>query len=537
MKRNSRLLIVPFLTLFPLFLHAENAASARLVMVPAGDPLYENLRALSVETGVAVPSFSLPLASYEIQNYLDSLTPESFSPASRALYDAIERELSPHVLLGEDDSLALGAEAGLNAEASAKTNNALPWVLPDEHHSAPFLFVAADLFAYNRLQLHVSAGLCQPFTDADVFNKYGRTNIIYKSVNTGINNINARSFLAFGGRWWNAEIGRDRLSFGLGHRGNLLVSDTPMYQDFVRFSVFSAKVKYSCTVSQIPLRVDQSMVDPCVVNLADYPDILTEDNERYEYIHRLDFQPIPALSIGVSELLIVTDPLKLEYFNPLGFMHNYFAGNKWLPDRDDSLTGNSLFGLDVQWALARGVNLYAQWACDELATGKEDTRQPNAMAFLLGLDVHALFIEAAYVFPYMYMDNSPFAASLWQNNQKTASTDWLAYPDGRDLVSVEVGGRFAPLDTLTLESTLLYMARGAHTLLFDTYNSDETASEIAPSGMVEHQISLSTKARWNVLNHITIHGGVAFTLMLNNRHSEGSTALGAEMSVGAALRT
>ncbi|MDR1072851.1 MAG: capsule assembly Wzi family protein [Treponema sp.] len=66
-----------------------------------------------------------------------------------------------------------------------------------------------------------------------------------------------RAFVAAGGAWWNFELGRDRLSYGLGRSGNMAVSDTPDYYDMARLSFFSPVFKYSLLVSQMPFTINK----------------------------------------------------------------------------------------------------------------------------------------------------------------------------------------------------------------------------------------------------------------------------------------
>jgi hypothetical protein len=69
-------------------------------------------------------------------------------------------------------------------------------------------------------------------------------------------------------------------------------------------------------------------------------------------------------------------------------------------------------------------------------------------------------------------------------------------------------------------------------MVFDNYDSVETASETVFSGTSEHQISLSGKVKWKPLDYLRLDGGLALTLLLNKGHKSGSRSFGAEFSLG-----
>ncbi|RFU95527.1 hypothetical protein DYP60_03380 [Sphaerochaeta halotolerans] len=65
-------------------------------------------------------------------------------------------------------------------------------------------------------------------------------------------NMPYRAFVATGGEHWSFQIGRDRLSWGAGQTGNLMVSDSFKYHTMARVTTFSDWFKYTFVTSFFP---------------------------------------------------------------------------------------------------------------------------------------------------------------------------------------------------------------------------------------------------------------------------------------------
>jgi hypothetical protein len=330
----------------------------------------------------------------------------------------------------------------------------------------------------------------------------------------------------------------------------LLISDTPDYYDFARLSFFSERFKYSMLVGNLPLIIDEDDVDQAVVdfsNTAKYPNLLTRSTNRHIYVHRLDFKILKGLSIGASEALIVgNSPLSIRYFNPLMMMHNFFAGYDNDGWANGGMMDNSLFSVDINWMPIPSLSVYGQVLVDEFTASAEkggDNPTPDGFGFLAGVEYGrafknwgALFYgEFVYTDPYLYVDNSPFAAAIWWRRMIANDDDlayrirWLGHPGGRDTLQFTAGGRFFLDDIIVLTGELSYSARGEHGLLWDWATGKSQAAEKTPTGTPEHSVTISVAGEWKPITSITLSGGLAGTVLVNRSHS---AAFGAETTIG-----
>jgi hypothetical protein len=511
--------------LVPLF--AEE--SHPLIMFSIDDNIYEDLRSLALDSGRPLTSFTIPLSSKEVAGYLDELDP-AVDPALQAKVRERLKGERPTFSSGAFD-VRFGFEAG--AEAAMRTDKEVPWVLPDTHHTAPTVAVKSDVHAFNSFEAVFSIGPVLGLNHTECVSGHGWTTFDWAPGHTELDMMPDRAYVAVGGNWWNLQVGKDRLSFGAAHCGNLLVSDSPEYLDMARLSAFSKHFKYSFVIAQIPMRDVWEHVDTSVPELnpndSKYNNATTRITQRYLYVHRFDFKPCKSLTLSLTEELISGDGLQVRFLNPLAFMHNFNSGTDWANGGD---MDNSLFSVDFQWAFHPGFDVYGQIAIDDVDMPINDSStDPNGMAYLLGADAGRFFLEMAYADPYMYMDNSPFAASLWQDSQGHVTT-WLSYPDGRDFFSVHFGARFLPLPNLKLEPALFYIIRGTHGMLFDYQSTHWAESQKLLSGTAEHQISLSCKVLWQPLSWLNLSGGLGASYVYNLGNKSGKTAFNLEPDLG-----
>jgi hypothetical protein len=529
-----------------LLLCAAVLRAEPLVMFAPGDPVFEDIRFLQAETGIPASSLTPPLSGDELETFLERLDPEALSPPAKNAYERVRERLNPAPLFSTG-LFSMSVHASLNMETSVRTNKAVPWRESPRPRliAAPFDFYFADM-----AQLHIEPEF-RPFPHHRQENSYVNMNVPYKT-NEFDSGEPFRAFIALGGAWWNFQLGRDRLSFGTAHTGNLLVSDTPDYYDFARVSVFSKNFKYSSMISQIPLVIDETMVDPAIVDLAANPSIQRESMERYLYLHRLDFKITRRLSIGAAEAMITGDsPIQLRYLNPLMIMHNFFSGYDSKSWGGIDLMDNMAFSLELNWSPFRSFRTYGQLMIDDVLTPFEKNdpnAAPNGMGYLAGIEVSHSFKkwallgygELVYTDPYVYVDNSPFAALIWWRRQVGTSGPgyryrWLGHPQGRDMFQIAGGLRFSKDDTLALSADFSFTSQGEHSIVWDYANGRQYAEERTPTGTPENTLSLGFTASWKPAQPVMLLGGLTGIVLINSGHEAGKTAFGTEGNFGIRL--
>lgn len=527
------------------------AFSQNFTMFSAGHPVLEDLRYLSREAGKSLLSLTPPLSRDEVIDILESIDLQQLSAAGKKAHDRIKTYLHPEKQLG-DEMLSFACHPSISIEGAFRTEPDIHWS-PDTQDFSSALILPLELYAADRLYIVSDVILGRDPSGLEASDTSFFTNVPYLPQFMDMN-MPLRAFISGGGTWWNAQLGRDRVSFGSGHTGNLAISDTPDYYDFFRYSLFSPNFKYSFFLTQLPLDVSDLLSESQRAEIYDeQADTLYSTTQRYLYMHRFDFRFYERISIGLSEgLLVGNAPLELRYLNPVNMFHSFFSWrdyDSWAEHKGD-LNG-SILALDLDWAITPSLALYGQFILNEYATPYElehwpDDNSPNGLGWLGGLEyAHQLgtwrslyYFETVWTDPYAYTLSSPFASYIWMRRLSELSSKdlrytWLGHPEGRDTLLFCLGAQFST-DSLELSQVLSYVQRGEHGLAWDWESGSEAVEEQSPSGIVEKSISLSLKGSWALLPPLCLSSQIVIAMVQNNGHSKDVTRSGAEFSLSVA---
>jgi hypothetical protein len=500
-----------------------------MTMVSAGDPVLEDIRYVAREAGVSILSFTPPLSRDEINNILAPVEPEKLPLPARQAFRRIQERLDPPMRLRED-FFSLSFHAIAQAGAGFRTNTEMPWLRGDFQRPA-FLRLPLDFYFadFAQLNLEPSATLDPAFNERD---GNFETNVPWQAERIDMF-FPFRAFAAVGGKWWNVQFGRDQITFGTAHTGNLLLSGTPDYYDFARLSLFSRRFKYSALVIQNPLFLSEKFYDG--------PGTDEVYLQRHVYIHRIDFMLFDKLSVGVTEGLSVGNaPLEIRYLNPLILLHNFMSGDDYdpAPGKYNEMN-SSIFSVELNWTPAPALSFYAQLALDEFTTPWEtesdaDNRTPEGKGYLVGVEYsHTLgewgaqvYGEAAYLDPYIYVDNSPWAAFVWSRRMNRKSMEfryrWLGHPEGRDVIVFAAGSRFSKNDSLAFSAGLSFTIHGEHGLFWDWGRGDRYADETTPTGTPERRLAATLGVAWKPVPAVTLSAEIGGGVLFDARHSSGN---------------
>ncbi|MDR0539312.1 MAG: capsule assembly Wzi family protein, partial [Spirochaetaceae bacterium] len=352
---------VPVICALLIILAAREVLASPFMMIASGDPALDDLRLVALEAGLTILSLTPPLSRDEIENILNITDSGSLSEAAAEAYARLESRLNPQPRFSEE-GFALMANLILQFEAGIRSNSGIPWQGNGAMRPAAlglpigaYFFNAAEIFIAPEVRLDPGFNETDGHFLTNVPYEAGRVDMFFPF----------RAYIAFGGKNWNFQIGRDALNFGTARRGNLLISDSPDYYEFGRLSFFSRHFKYTALVTHIPLFIEDDLYDTST--LPD--DALTESLERYLYIHRFDVNLFDKLSLAFSEGLTVgNSPLSLRYLNPLMIMHNWTSGDEypnWAGGRE---LNSSIFFVEANWTPIRHLHFYGQIVIDELTT-------------------------------------------------------------------------------------------------------------------------------------------------------------------------
>ncbi|MDR1957424.1 MAG: capsule assembly Wzi family protein [Treponema sp.] len=525
------------------------------ILISPGDPLLEDLRFLVRESGTSFRSFTPPLSRDEVLQILDDVDAVQLSAPAREVYrrvyDAVKPVLvdTPQVyptIAYTAGAFALQVQGVLAPEIHIRTNPSIPFTKRDAE-SPPFMAAPITLFFDDFLQLAVEPLVT---SDPSFYEEAGSawgTNVPYTMSRFDMN-MPLRGFIAAGGAWWNFQLGRDKVSYGTAHTGNLAFSDTPDYYDFARLSVFSTHFKYSLLVSQLPLDTSELLAAGASVPEQS----LEHTTQRHLYLHRIDARFFHTVSLGFSEGIMVGNaPLELRFLNPFVMFHSFYAWrdyDKWGASGD---TIGSLFSCDIDWAALPSLAVYGQLVMNEFAMAMElegnPNQPPNGLGYLAGIEyTHtftewraAFYGEFVYTDPYLYTLSSPFGSFIWMRRlSDIGSKDirylWIGHPAGRDTLLFALGSVVSK-GNLVLSADISFINRGEHTIRWDWEQTQEARNERTPSGIAERQLLIGVGTTWKPLPRLALSGYLGSVMVFDANHVKGTNAYGGEMSFSVRL--
>ncbi|MCX7786474.1 MAG: capsule assembly Wzi family protein, partial [Spirochaetes bacterium] len=367
-------------------------------LVPLGEDTYRYLRGMALEQGVLPPSFSFPFPMAEMQSELRrilSAEKGTSSEAIQAAREGIQRYLSQKPFYAErgeqggskSESIqdakgfAFYPDLRINAEGYLHTNREYDWWAYGFQERKPFVGLLLDTSIFDSLSLYLDVTVQKdPFQVGGDPDNY--TNLLTNPSQFDLN-MPYRAGISVGGDHWNLWLGRDKLSWGNGRSGNLLLSDADLYHEGVRFTTWWDRFKFTFLLLGLE---SWRMETDDKGNPYPWPDPQTSiPIERFKMFlaHRLEFNLRSNLRLTFNESIVYGGKYPdLRVFNPLIVYHNFYI-KEW---------SNSLMTIELDWVPFPGVYIYGQYAQDQLSTiFEKDTYgkdvEPNAMGLLLGFEL------------------------------------------------------------------------------------------------------------------------------------------------------
>lgn len=384
--------------------------------------VYKAMETLYILSGKALPSSSGPWSEAELQKMLAKIDRSALSDAGQNYYDYVEGLITTEPRRQYADNFAMQFGLDLDLEFYYHTNGEKYNLDDDWFHGytdrQKFLSFTFETWPTNRFYGYFSFDLHLGIADADS----DGYNPIYKpalSVNMPIVNellftkraifdgfnwhFPERAFVSAGGNNWSFMAGRDKLSWGSGETGNLMLSDSFPVHTMARFNTFFDAFKYSLVATIYPFGTANSQYD-------------SMDGYKALLIHRIEFNMFrDKVGLIINEACMFwsnpdavdsegnPDPqyFTLAQINPFGFMHNEYVPRN----------ANSLLVFEANYTPFRGVNAYAQFAVDEFSGPGEGKWNPPAFgvlagakaAFAAGKGVMTGSLEFAKTDPYLYI--------------------------------------------------------------------------------------------------------------------------------------
>lgn len=450
-------LILIFPSLVQLFGNSQN-------IIPTSSPLFQRLSDIAVLEGYHMPSGNGPWSTEELALYHSTYNSSLSNPHTYRIKETL-RSSSIELL---NTQFSINPLITTNIEFYAHTSQHAAfdedeeWII-DYSDRKPLVNIPLEFLIGNNFygymeitarnnRFYYGTESTKPF-----FSEPFSTNLIFDE---SLMNIDAsfpwRGFLSTGGKNWNIQIGRDRLDWGHGVTGNLLLSDHLDYHEFGKLSLFGEKGKFTFVMASF---------DP--LDTGDYA-------LSYLIAHSFEYSPHPKLLLGVTEAMKYGgDTFNLKYLNPFMFFHNYY-----IPDNS-----NSFLTIDANYTPIPGFNIYSQLAIDEITAPGEHAQSadgnPPAYGIIAGvrhvmLRNKTLFrntLEFAYTYPFLYLRDykvHPPVNFIVGHGQFTrdegvlVDTDFLGYEYGNDALVADFKTEVVLPSNTTLTGEVFYMAHGTH---------------------------------------------------------------------------
>jgi len=507
------LFLVLLLTCTLLFAQTENMQK----IYPTTSDEYKAITYLYISQGYRLPSTTGPWSADELAQMLDVLDYDALDDAQKAMYDTVKDSLlaRPELDLNKtgfsfNGQFALEAYFHTNTEGAERTAHSNGhditekafqgnrWVY-DETKQQPMLNLELETYVIDNFYALFQGTVANSWHSDEYYtqelgvSKFSTNILGLKNLKFNLaffdGNWPYRAFLSAGGKNWNIQIGRDRLSWGPGESGNLTISDNMPWQNFAKITAYTEDFKYTFLTSFYPHPInywdDQGGMNPVwhgMDNGYGYPmsGISMYIGHRFE-IGFLNGKGTFAATEGLM-YMSEDNTIDLRALNPLNFNHNnYIARNS-----------NSTLTLEFNLTPVRGINVYGQWMVDEIAfpgietpPSETHTACPTAMgylfgtkgAFSLGSGLFHASAEFAKTDPYLYLRDGIrggdgnyglgyiVALRNWSSVGAGITYDeyFLGYTYGPDAVVGNVNAGWMTSDLrLSIEGNIFYMAHGTH---------------------------------------------------------------------------
>ncbi len=360
-------------------------------VIPVDSEIYGLVRALYIEQGRGLPSQAEPWSVAELEHQLSRIDSRALSPAGRLALERVRDLASRRRVYGEEGGFAFG----VSVEASLETywhigeqpdpgidDKTQVIVLPDDNawehgyeERLPLLRVPLEVWLFDGLYALMEIDLREE-PRISILEPDKHTNVITDPYALYAH-FPFRAFVAGGGPHWSVQLGRDTLSWGNGTGGNLMLSDSAGYLDFVRATTWWKAFKWTTVYAGLEPWLTTS-------ELANDPDASTGGPEPYKafFAHRVEARLFGTLGLSLTEATIFGRKYPdVTYLNPMMVFHNWF---------ENQIT-NINMAVEAEWTPIAGLAVYAQYVLDqwqtpsELAAYPDAADQPDSYGYLFGL--------------------------------------------------------------------------------------------------------------------------------------------------------
>ncbi len=494
-------------------------------VIPVSSELYTIVDDLYHEAGKVPPNFARPWNADEMSTIVSSIDPTLLSETGRAALLYVRNELSNTGALvneGEfsfDSSPSATVETFFHIPITASTEEApgaYEWIYGYEERQ-PFLQIPLEFWYGQSFYMTSVLETREEYRAITSASSPGvadnHLNVLFDDPNIRLDlYFPFRALLSTGGDWWSFLMGRDKLSWGGGVSGNLMLSDYSDFYDFVWLSFFS----HSFKMTNVYIVTDHFLPDGSDANFSGFIG------------HRFEMRFFERLKLAVNESVTFAN-LPPELPRDLNFLMVF---HNWT----DPTRFNSLLSIEIEYTPWRYFNLYGHVAMDEFTTGYEAERGggggPPIYGYLAG-------VKGAYPLGAGYLDGAFEWAqtSPWLYNRRAppyfynVRRYWSLVTDKMEFITKPFGYEYGP-DVSLLYLTASYSVPGSYKAGMDVTRSlkgekdagspwDPAPGDAPPTGVPEKKWIVGLNGSWQPLSYLEIGAGLNWSYTANPGHQEG----------------
>ena len=542
--------------------------SASLAFFDMDHPVYDEMDALFLIEGKAAPLGSRPWTEIDVQHMLDSVDP--VTAVGSVLWDRISG-----YIVRMDKNVKGEFGVSFSPRLFVHTNpddfsDTMDIYDPDLLND-PLADIGFGLRYKENIAARMEFSLGFNFSDAGLvpspedlrpapgddcrYRKAFGTNIPVASEGSVSMNFPNRTYLAFGFDAFRAVIGRDRLSWGNGLMGNMMLGDTLPYHDYLSLTFTGSEIfSYQMIMSFFTHTGN-------LMDAAGDSDRNPMDGLRFFLGHRFEFSLFSGkLRLAVNESIMYQSAsgyFDFRVLNPLMFLHDlYIAGNS-----------NSLMTFEIDYSPIRNLSLYAQAAIDDLAVGEAKPGEAGGSPDGWGVQAGVRFtlpketgdyffgnVEFVYTSPYIYhraMDDGGLdlcyisTSRIAWNGAKSISR-YLSFPFGSDAIAADIRFGYRDIDRFMVEGNAFFMAHGVIDKFSKVakYNGGETV-QVTPSnvnpfdgndnGPVEYTFAIGGDGSFNITDFLSLEAGAYGFFVWNKDNRKAPCVFDLQIAVGMTL--
>ena len=504
---SSPFLWLALALLLPVPLHATP-----LDFIPVGDPLEDELRVLEVagETGTLPHTGMRPWQIAELPDFPET----SADPAVALTLTRIRRTLardrafgaipgaSPRLIqLARGDDQRFEFSGGLEGRGTVTRHG---HALLSSGSGLHLRFAAQNhgwVAVSHVMVAHVDQGL--RFAEA-IFQ--GNDLVLHSE----------EAYLAYHGdsSSWSAQMGRSRWHWGPGYEGSLLLSRTSASLDGL-----GARFRIE------PLRADAMVFSATLGASA---------GERLA-AHRLEWQPLDPLRLGVSEVVryrsSAVEPLYAIGLLPYSVVQNLLHRDE--PDSFAVLRNNILLGLDVAWRVGPGTRVYGELLVDDLRT--DTSNAVTKLGWQLGAEGMGSVRDQRLTWGVEYTRLSRFVYTSFFGRSFVAGGLPIGFPTGPDTRRITVRGTWDPAVSWQLFARAARTDAGESGIDVPFIPGSPSVPAGTFAGVVERITEGDVGLRWWPASGVDVALSGGFERFENSGHLVGARRYGSRASLSLRL--